>query len=181
MAILSLPYSPRRSDYCTRNILVYHTSTTSSIIDAVILRLHPTQLLPHVDLVPVFGKTVDFAVLDLENGGSAPFGMSSGCFDAIMRLATVTTFGGVSQQNVTVFCPCLVELDDVKIRDGAHNFGVRVGVVERCLAAGECGWRKEPGVVCAEVLDRVTALVLFRRVSDAHVLLCDLDVLLFGC
>jgi len=82
---------------------------------------------------------------------------------------------------MAVFSPCLIELDNVKIRDGTHDFRVRVGIVEGCLAAGERGWRKEPGVVCAEMLDRITALVLFRRVSDAHVLLCDLDVLLLGC
>ena len=78
-----------------------------------ILRLHPAQLLPHMQLIPILDKTMHLAIPDLKNRRGTPPRLPPTRLDPGMRRATVTALGRVSQQHVRVLGPGLVELNDV--------------------------------------------------------------------
>lgn len=97
-----------------------------------------------------------------------------------MRLATVASLRRIPEQHVPALGKHDVVRGDVQIRDGRHDFGVRVGVVERRLAGREGGWCGEPGVGRAEVLDGGATFIMLGRVRDGHVFFDHGNVLLQG-
>ena len=70
--------------------------------------------------------------------------------------------------------------DDMQIGNSRHNMGMRVCVIERCLASWKSIRGSESGVGRAEMGYRAATFVLFRRVGSGHVVKNDRNVLLRG-
>lgn len=61
----------------------------------ILISLHPSQLLPHIQFVPFFSEAMYFSILYLKDSSSCPFRLLSAGLNAIVRLPTVTTFSAV--------------------------------------------------------------------------------------
>ena len=96
-----------------------------------------------------------------------------------MGLPAVATLGAIPQQHEIVLGETVVVRHDMQIRNGRHDVRVRIGIVERRVARGECGGRGECRVWRAEVGDGGAAFVRGGRIGDAHVGLHEGDVFLF--
>jgi hypothetical protein len=98
--------------------------------------------------------------------------------DPVMRLALVRALGSVPECDKRTLGVDDIEGHDVQVRQRGHDFGMRVGVVERSVALGEGGGRGECRGGGDEMLDRRTTLVVGGRVGDGHILFHDVDVAL---
>ena len=56
---------------------------------------YPSQLLPHVQFVPLFSEAVYLSIVYLKNSSSSPFRLLSTGLNAIMRLPTVASFSAI--------------------------------------------------------------------------------------
>ena len=74
-----------------------------------------------MQLIPVLGKTLDLAILNLKDGCRTPFGFIASLFNAFVRLTTVATLSCVSQQHMSIFRKHLIVTNNVQVCDTGHN------------------------------------------------------------
>jgi hypothetical protein len=130
----------------------------------VLITLHPSQLFPHMELIPLFRPTRDLAVIHLENRRRMPRSLLACRFDTVVRLAAMTARGGVPQTDMSAICKYDIVRVDFQVRHGCHDFGVGFGVVLGRFAAWEGRGGDEVCIVLTEMLNGNPAFILFWRV-----------------
>ena len=75
-----------------------------------------------MQLIPVLGKTLDLAILNLKDGCRTPFGFIASLFHAFVRLTTVATLSCVSKQQMSNFRKQYILTKNVKDCDTGHKF-----------------------------------------------------------
>ena len=117
----------------------------------IFISLHPSQLLPHIQLIPLLRKTMHLPIPHLKNRTRRPLRLSSTRRYPIVRFPTMAPLRRVPQQDVPTFREDNVVADDVQVGNSRHDVGVGIGVVEWRVAGWECGGGGESGVGGAEV------------------------------
>lgn len=135
--------------------------TSKKLFSSILTPLHPPKLLPHMQLIPLLNPTLNLPVLYLKDSRSMPRRLIVRRLDTAMRLTAMAPRRAVPQTHVPASRKDDVVRVDVQGRHGVHDFRMRVCIVLRRFAVGECGWRDEICVGVAEVLDGRSTFVLF--------------------
>ena len=120
-------------DFCDdRGALIYIVSTTNyrslcyvhALISDIFITLHPPQLLPHIQLIPLFRKAVDLPIFHFTYRTRRPLRPLPARLDPIMRLSTMTSLRRIPQQHMPVPGEDDVIADDMQVSDRRHDVGM---------------------------------------------------------
>ena len=95
-----------------------------------------------------------------------------------MRLTAVASRRSIPEQYVSILGKSHIVRHNMKVCNGRHHLGVRVGIVEGGVAIWEGCRSRENTVRCAKMGDGGAALVEGRRVGKGHVFFDNGEVFL---